>query len=217
MLALYDRIEDAAETVSAIIAARIIPCTLEFLDRMTARCVEEFAHVGLPTDCEAILLMETDGHPAAVADEAQRWRRSPPSDGARDVRAARDEAEAITLAAARRSAFSALARQRPTTILEDVTVPAKRAGRRWWRSSRRRPRAHGLQIGTFGHMGDGNLHPTFLTDERDADEMQRVHHGARRDRRQDARARRDDHRRARRRPREEGVAAASSWATTASS
>ena len=72
MLALYDRIEDAAETVSAIIAARIIPCTLEFLDRMTTRCVEEYAHVGLPTDCEAILLMETDGHPAAVADEAQR-------------------------------------------------------------------------------------------------------------------------------------------------
>ena len=70
MLALYDRIEDAAETVSAIIAARIIPCTLEFLDQMTATCVEEFAHVGLPTDCAAVLLMETDGHPAAVADEA---------------------------------------------------------------------------------------------------------------------------------------------------
>ena len=70
MLALYDRIEDAAETVSAIVAARIIPCTLEFLDRMTAGCVEEYARVGLPTDCEAVLLMETDGHPAAVADEA---------------------------------------------------------------------------------------------------------------------------------------------------
>src|SRR5262245_64185913 len=69
MLALYDRIEDAAETVSAIVAARIIPCTLEFLDRMTAGCVEAFAHVGLPTDCEAVLLMETDGHPAVVAEE----------------------------------------------------------------------------------------------------------------------------------------------------
>ena len=65
----YDRIEDAAETVSAIVAAHIIPCTLEFLDRMTAVCVEDYAHVGLPTDCEAVLLMETDGHPAAVADE----------------------------------------------------------------------------------------------------------------------------------------------------
>ena len=123
MLALYERIEDAAETVSAIIAARIIPCTLEFLDQMTACCVEEYAHVGLPTDCAAVLLMETDGHPAAVADEAERMAAIARDHGAREVRVARDEAEALALAAARRNAFSALARRRPTTILEDFTVP----------------------------------------------------------------------------------------------
>ena len=89
MLALYDRIEDAAETVSAIIAARIIPCTLEFLDRMTAGCVEDYAHVGLPTDCDAVLLMETDGHPAAVADESERMADIARQHGAREVRAAR--------------------------------------------------------------------------------------------------------------------------------
>ncbi len=175
MLALYDRIEDAAETVSAIIAARIIPCTLEFLDRMTTRCVEEYAHVGLPTDCEAILLMETDGHPAAVADEAQRMNAIAQAHGARDVRSARDEAEAVTLASARRSAFSALARRRPTTILEDVTVPRSELATMVGFIATTAAE-HGLQIGTFGHMGDGNLHPTFLTDERDADEMNRVHH-----------------------------------------
>ncbi len=98
MLAVYDRIEDAADTVSAIIAARIIPCTLEFLDRMTAVCVEEFAHVGLPTDCAAVLLMETDGHPAAVADEADRMMAIVREHGAREVRAARDETEALALA-----------------------------------------------------------------------------------------------------------------------
>ena len=76
LLALYDRIEDAAETVSSIVAARIIPCTLEFLDRTTATCVEEYARVGLPTDCAAVLLMETDGHPSAVADEADQDRKS---------------------------------------------------------------------------------------------------------------------------------------------
>jgi glycolate oxidase len=174
LLALYDSIEDAAETVSAIVAARIIPCTLEFLDRMTAACVEDFAHVGLPTDCEAVLLMETDGHPAAVADEAAQMEAIARAHRARDVRAARSEAEGLQLAAARRNAFAALARRRPTTILEDVTVPrselaamvsyiAETAG------------AFNLQIGTFGHMGDGNLHPTFLTDERDREEMERVH------------------------------------------
>jgi glycolate oxidase len=174
MLALYDRIEDAAETVSAIVAARIVPCTLEFLDRVTAGSVEDFAHVGLPTDCAAVLLMETDGHPAAVADEAERMTAIARSHRARDVRAARDEAEALQLASARRNAFAALARQRPTTILEDVTVPRSELAA-IVAFIAETAAAFDLQIGTFGHMGDGNLHPTFLTDERDREEMERVH------------------------------------------
>jgi glycolate oxidase len=174
MLALYERIEDAAETVSAIIAARIIPCTLEFLDQTTACSVEEYAHVGLPTDCAAVLLMETDGHPAAVADEAERMAAIAREHRAREVRVARDEAEALALAAARRNAFSALARRRPTTILEDFTVPRSELAEMVGFIAET-ARGFGLQIGTFGHMGDGNLHPTFLTDERDAEEMKRVH------------------------------------------
>jgi glycolate oxidase len=174
MLALYDRIEDAAATVSAIVAARIIPCTLEFLDRMTVGCVEEYAHVGLPTDCAAVLLMETDGHPAAVADEGDRMAAIAREQGAREVRTARDDAEALQLAGARRNAFAALARRRPTTILEDVTVPRSELAA-MVAFIADTAAALGLQIGTFGHMGDGNLHPTFLTDERDADEMARVH------------------------------------------
>ena len=174
LLALYDRIEDAAETVSQIVAARIIPCTLEFLDRMTATCVEDYAHVGLPTDCAAVLLMETDGHPAAVADEAARMAAIARSHGARDVRTAESEAEGLQLAAARRNAFSALARRRPTTILEDVTVPRSELAAMVTFIAETAA-AFDLQIGTFGHMGDGNLHPTFLADERDADEMRRVH------------------------------------------
>ena len=174
LLALYDRIEDAAETVSAIVAAPIIPCTLEFLDRMTANCVEEYAHVGLPTDCEAVLLMETDGHPAAVADEAERMEAIARAHRAREVRLARDDAEAVRLASARRNAFAALARRRPTTILEDVTVPRSELARMVSFIARTAAEFN-LQIGTFGHMGDGNLHPTFLADERDADEMARVH------------------------------------------
>jgi glycolate oxidase len=174
MLALFDRIEDAADTVSAIVAARIIPCTLEFLDRVTAGCVEDYAHVGLPTDCAAVLLMETDGHPAAVADEAQQMEAIARANRALDVRLAKDEAEALQLASARRNAFAALARRRPTTILEDVTVPRSELAAMVAYIAE--TAAHfNLQIGTFGHMGDGNLHPTFLTDERDAREMDRVH------------------------------------------
>jgi glycolate dehydrogenase FAD-linked subunit len=174
MLALYDRMEDAADTISAIVAARIIPCTLEFLDRVTANCVEDYAHVGLPTDCAAVVLMETDGHPAAVVDEAAQMEAIARAHRAREVRAAKDDAEALQLAAARRNAFSALARRRPTTILEDVTVPRTELAT-MVKFIADTAAAFNVEVGTFGHLGDGNLHPTFLTDERNADEMERVH------------------------------------------
>ncbi|HCP37339.1 MAG TPA: glycolate oxidase subunit GlcD, partial [Verrucomicrobiales bacterium] len=72
MVATFEQMDRAAETVSAIIAAQIIPCTLEFLDRTTIHCVEDFAKIGLPLDCEALLLIETDGHPAVVKEEAEK-------------------------------------------------------------------------------------------------------------------------------------------------
>lgn len=173
MLALYDSMEKAAETISAIIAAKIIPCTLEFLDRMTVQCVEDYAKIGLPTDVEALVLMETDGHPAVVEEEAAQMMALARANGARDVRAAADENEGAKLAAARRNAFSALARIRPTTILEDVTVPRSELARMVSFIDGVAKR-HRLLIGTFGHLGDGNLHPTFLTNERDQEEMHRI-------------------------------------------
>ncbi|MBL9161554.1 MAG: FAD-binding protein [Planctomycetaceae bacterium] len=173
MLASFASLEAAGDTVSDIIAAKIIPCTLEFLDQQTIRCVEDFAQVGLPTEAAAVLIMETDGHPLVVAEEAAAMAAIASARGAISVRTAADDVEANKLLTARRSAFSALARVRPTTILEDVTVPrSELAGMVAFIAAS--AAKHGLQIGTFGHMGDGNLHPTYLTDERDADEMHRV-------------------------------------------
>ena len=173
LVATFDAMDAAAQTVSDIIAAKIIPCTLEFLDRTTLRCVEDYAKIGLP-DCEALLLMETDGHPAQVADEAARMEEIAKTNGCLAIRRAADEAEANALAGARRSAFSALARVAPTTILEDATVPRSELAR-MIRFVDQVAKKHRLRIGTFGHMGDGNLHPTFLTDERNTEEMHRVH------------------------------------------
>lgn len=173
LMATFDAMDAAAQTVSDIIAAKIIPCTLEFLDRTTLRCVEDYAKIGLP-DCEALLLMETDGHPAQVAEEAARMEEIARANGCREVRNAATEAEANALAGARRSAFSALARVSPTTILEDATVPRSELAR-MIRFVDQVAKKHRLRIGTFGHMGDGNLHPTFLTDERNTEEMHRVH------------------------------------------
>jgi glycolate oxidase len=173
LLATFDRMDATADTVSAIIAAKIIPCTLEFLDKVTIRCVEEFTHVGLPLDAEAILLMETDGHPAVVDAQAQQMEEIARRCGAATVTRAANAEEAAKLATARRSAFSALARVAPTTILEDATVPRSELTK-MIRFIQEVGARHRLRIGTFGHMGDGNLHPTFLTDERNHDEMERV-------------------------------------------
>src|SRR5512136_2979751 len=173
MVATFAQMDQAAETVSAIIAAQIIPCTLEFLDRMTIHCVEDYAKIGLPLDCDALLLMETDGHPGPVAEEAARMEGIARQNGAVEVRVAKDDAEAAKLSTARRSAFSALARVAPTTILEDATVPRSELAN-MIRFVAGVAAKYKLRIGPFGHMGDGNLHPTFLTDERNPDEMRRV-------------------------------------------
>ena len=173
MIAHFESMTDAARTVSEIIRHKIIPCTLEFLDRVTIGCVEEYVAIGLPLDVEALLLIEVDGHPAEVAEQAAEIERLAGEHGAREVRRAHSEEEATRLASARRTAFSALARLAPTVVLEDVTVPRSELARMVSHIAQVSER-YGVRIGTFGHMGDGNLHPTFLTDERDAREMGRV-------------------------------------------
>jgi glycolate oxidase len=117
--------------------------------------------------------METDGHPAAVAEEAGKMEELARKNGALQVRVAKDDAEGARLATARRSAFSALARVSPTTILEDATVPRSELAK-MIRFVEVVAKKYKLKIGTFGHMGDGNLHPTFLTDERNKEEMHRI-------------------------------------------
>jgi glycolate oxidase len=173
LLATFSEMDAAAETVSAIIATKIIPCTLEFLDKITIRCVEEYAHVGLPLDAEAILLMETDGHPVVVEEEAQQMAEIARRYGATAVQVAHTLEEGARLATARRVAFSALARVAPTTILEDATVPRSELAK-MIRFIQQVAAKYKVTVGTFGHMGDGNLHPTFLTDEKKAAEMRQV-------------------------------------------
>jgi glycolate oxidase len=173
MLALYNTMEDAAETISAIIRNKIVPCTLEFLDSVTAKCVEDYARVGLPTQVGAVLLMEVDGHPAAVDEQAEQIITLAKEHHATDVRLATDNAEALQLATARRSALSALAQLAPTVFLEDVTVPRSELAK-MVASVQEIAKRHNVKVGTFGHMGDGNLHPTFLTDERNKEEIHRV-------------------------------------------
>ncbi|OIU68769.1 glycolate oxidase subunit GlcD [Rossellomorea aquimaris] len=173
MLALYQDIEAAAKSVSNIISNRIIPATLEFLDQPTLEVVEDFANIGLPTDVKAVLLIEQDGPREVVERDMKRMEEVCLENQAVSVQLAATEVEAEALRTARRSALSALARLKPTTILEDATVPRSEIAK-MVKAINEIAERHDVKICTFGHAGDGNLHPTVATDARDHDEVERV-------------------------------------------
>lgn len=173
MLALYHDLKDAAKTVSSIIENRIIPVTLEFLDQPTVKVVEEFAQIGLPTEAKAILLIEQDGAEEVVERDIENISQLCRQNGAFDVSIAKSEKEAESLMTARRTALSALSRLMPTTILEDATVPRSEIAK-MVTAINDIAKKYDVTICTFGHAGDGNLHPTCLTDARNQEEMERV-------------------------------------------
>ncbi len=173
MVAVFDQMDGASQSVSAIIAAHIVPATLEFMDNFTIRAVESFSQVGLPLDAAALLLIEVDGHPAQVEEDAEKVEQLCRKYGATSIRVARDAAERDKVWQARRSALSALAKLKPTLVLEDATVPRSKIPD-MVRAMQEISRQYEIEIGTFGHAGDGNLHPTILTDKRNAEEWERV-------------------------------------------
>ena len=174
MLAMYKDIYAAARSVSAIVGNRIIPATLEFLDNATIRVVEGFNKIGLPVDMDAILLIEQDGQDGSAVDkDIAEIVRICREEGAVEVKMAANAEEAEKLMLARRTALSTCARIRPTTILEDATVPRSKIADMVV-AINEIAKKYNVQICTFGHAGDGNLHPTCTTDARDEDEIHRV-------------------------------------------
>ena len=173
LMAVFADMQDAAEAVAGIIAAHILPCTLEFLDNNTIVRVDDFTHAGLPREAGAILLIEVDGHPAQVADDAAAVEKVLKANRATAVYVPKDAEEKNRLWEARRQALPVLARSRPTTVLEDATVPRSQIPA-MMKAVNEIAAKHKVEVGTFGHAGDGNLHPTFLCDKRDKDEFSRV-------------------------------------------
>ncbi|WP_051331160.1 FAD-binding oxidoreductase [Aneurinibacillus terranovensis] len=173
LVAYYNDLTDAARTVQRVITEKIIPATMEFLDQATMIVVEDFAKIGLPLDVQAMLIIEQDGTQLQVEQDIERIAEICRAEGAIDVRTAQTAEEGASLMAARRAALSALARVKPTTILEDATVPRARLAE-MVEQVNRIAKKYSVHICTFGHAGDGNLHPTCLTDERDQEEIHRV-------------------------------------------
>jgi glycolate oxidase len=174
MLIAFDRVEDGAATVGAIIAGGLVPAALEMMDAPITRAVEAYVHAGFPTDAAAVLIVELDGLPHAVEDGAATVARIAAAHGARSTRVAADEAERALIWKGRKTAFGAVARIKPNYYLHDTVVP--RAHLVEVLSSVYEIAArHELIVMNVFHAGDGNLHPLLVFDKREPGVMDRVH------------------------------------------
>jgi glycolate oxidase len=174
MLATYKTVEDAGNTVAGIIAAHVIPATLEIMDNMTTKTVEDYAKIGLPTDAAALLLIEVDGMAESVVLQEAKAVQQEVKKHHGELKIATSDAERDKLWSARRAALPALAQLANMVILEDATVPRSRITDMLLACTEI-GKKYNLVMGTFGHAGDGNLHPTILADKNNKEEMDRVH------------------------------------------
>jgi glycolate oxidase len=174
MLAIYNSLEDAGRTVSAIIGDGIVPATLEMLDRLTIKAVEESIHAGFPLDAEAVLLIELDGLKDGMERLAERIMGICKKNNVREVKAAKTEAERAQLWAGRKGAFGAIARLRPNYLVCDGTVPRTKLPEVLTKVMEV-GKKYNLVIANVFHAGDGNLHPLILFDERNEEELRKVH------------------------------------------
>ncbi|QQS24919.1 MAG: FAD-binding protein [Actinomycetota bacterium] len=174
MLMDFDSVDAGASTVSAVIAAGILPAALEMMDALCIRAVEEFVHAGLPVDAATVLLVEVTGQPHGVDAESARVVEIARAHGARSVRVAADEAERALLWKGRKSAFGAIARLQPNYYLHDTVVPRHKLPEVLAQVYEIAAR-HLLMVMNVFHAGDGNLHPLLLYDKREPGVMERVY------------------------------------------
>ena len=173
-VAYFPTLAQAGDAVSAVLNAGIVPATLEFLDRACVNAVEDHAALGLDRSAGALLLFGDDGEQESVERNLTRIERLCREAGATGTTVAADVAAADALLEARRCSLPALARLAPITILEDVSVPRPRLAELVSEIEAIAAR-HDVLIATFGHAGDGNLHPTACVDPADHDAVERAH------------------------------------------
>ena len=173
LLGIFETVDDAAKTVSAITAAGITPAALEMLDGWTLQTIEAFCHAGYPLDAGAVLLIELDGIAEMVEEEAEQARQVCFEQRARDVRRAKDETERALLWKGRKNAFGALGRVSSSFYTQDGVVPRTQIPA-VLRFIDEVSKKYGLRIGNIFHAGDGNLHPLILFDARDPKQLEMV-------------------------------------------
>jgi len=171
LLAVFRNLEASGEAVSKIISSKMIPRTLEFIDHEAIQAVEHYKPVGLPQHADAVLLIELDGHPAAITKEAEKIADICQALGA-DIEMAEDEDARENLWIARRAISPALYRIKPTKINEDIVVPRNKVTEMLKRL-RNLSEKSGIKIVNFGHAGDGNIHVNIMVDKGDRAEYEK--------------------------------------------
>lgn len=179
LLADFMDIDNASRAVSAIIAAGMLPAALEMMDNAIIRAVEASVFTaGLPTDAQAVLLVELDGIEAGIDDDAAQAENILIEHGARSVHRATDPNERKKLWAARKGAFGAVGRLSPDIMIQDAVVPRSRLPQVLAETYRISAR-HQLQLANVFHAGDGNLHPLICFDLRRGDDLEHVRQAGR--------------------------------------
>jgi len=173
MLAIYDKIADAARSVSGIISAGILPNTLEMMDATIIKAVEDSYACGYPRDAAAVLIIEVEGPIAGLKEQAQRIQEICMQTNCRNIQEAKDNAERNRLWQGRRGAFGAVARLAPNYLVNDATVPRTKLPEALAKVAEI-TKKYACEHGNVFHAGDGNLHPLLLFDSRDKDQLHRV-------------------------------------------
>ena len=175
MLAVFDSVEQAGMAVSAVIAAGLVPATMEMMDQKIIRIVEDYAHAGLPIEAEAILIVEVDGYATSLDSQIAEISTILRANGGRDLRVARTDEERNQIWFARKSAAGAVSRLTPFYYTIDITVPRSRLVEMLSEVNAICDH-YQLRVGYVFHAGDGNLHPLVLIpDNQDKALMARVH------------------------------------------
>ena len=173
LLAVFDQMDHATQTVVDITGAGIIPAALEMMDRTTIEAVERGAPVGLPRDAEAVLIVEVEGVREQTERAVEVARGICQRNGAREARVARDESERQLLWKGRKGAFGAMGALAPNYYVQDGVVPRSQLPEIMRRIAEI-SKQYNLRIANVFHAGDGNLHPNILFDMRTPGELDRV-------------------------------------------
>ncbi len=174
LLLSFSSVRDAANTVSGVIAAGIVPAAMEVMDNAITQAVENYVNAGYPRDAAAVLLAEVDGPNEGIEIDANRIREIGLENNATDVRLAADEAERALLWKGRKTAFGAVAQIAPNYYLHDTVVPRSKLADVLDQIYAIAAKYELLIMNVF-HAGDGNLHPLIVFDGRDEGILDRVH------------------------------------------